>query len=99
MRQICYYLALLNFIDGLLTFIGLKLNLISEVNIVMKMVYEADPIYFLLLKFFLSILLFTLSYYQKVPNHKGIKMISFVGAFLYTVVMFIHFYWVIDFIY
>ncbi|WP_394184134.1 DUF5658 family protein [Metabacillus halosaccharovorans] len=42
----CYYLAFLNFIDGILTYIGLKLNLIEEANVLMRLIYEADPIFF-----------------------------------------------------
>jgi len=99
MKIVCYYLAILNLVDGILTFIGLKLNVIGEANVGMKMIYEASPIYFLVVKFILSALLSALCYYEKIPNRKGIKMISFVGGFLYTCVMFLHVYWVVEFLY
>lgn len=94
-KRICYYLALLNLIDGILTYIGLKLNLIEEVNVLMKIIYEAEPVYFLIVKTLLSILLFVLCFYQKIPNNFRMKTISLVGATLYTIVMFIHVYWII----
>ncbi|MGQ4665906.1 DUF5658 family protein [Metabacillus halosaccharovorans] len=98
MKRICYFLALLNFVDGILTYIGLKLNLIEEANVVMRIIYEAEPICFLVVKALLSILLFTLCFYHKIPSNKVLKTISCVGASLYTFVMFIHIYWIINFI-
>nr|WP_285842979.1 DUF5658 family protein [Metabacillus litoralis] len=90
---------MLNLVDGLLTYIGLKLNLIEEANALMRILYEAEPIYFLIVKSLLSIMLCTLCYYQKIPNHKVMKSISIVGVTLYTFVMFIHVYWIINSIY
>lgn len=98
MKRIYYYLAILNFADGILTYIGLELNLIEEANIAMRLIYEAHPISFLIVKSLLSLLLCTLCFYQKIPNHKFMKTITFVGATLYTMVMFIHAYWVIEII-
>jgi len=51
-KVVCYYLAFLNFIDGILTYIGLKLNLIEEANVLMRIIYEVDPIFFSSLRLF-----------------------------------------------
>ncbi|WP_078432608.1 DUF5658 family protein [Metabacillus halosaccharovorans] len=97
-KRICYYLAFLNLIDGILTYIGLKLNLIEEANVLMRIIYEAEPVYFLIVKTLLSILLFALCILQKIPNNFRMKTISYIGASLYTFVLFIHFYWIVDII-
>lgn len=95
MIRICYYLSGLNFVDGILTYIGLKLNLIQEANVLMRIIYEAEPVFFIIIKTFLSILLVTICYYQKIPDNVGIKTISFIGASIYTFLMFLHPYWII----
>ena len=95
-KRICYYLALLNFIDGILTYIGLEFNLIEEADVLMRIIYEAKPSFFLIIKTILSIVLVTLCYYQKIPNNIGMKTTSFIGASIYTYVMFIHAYWIIN---
>ncbi|HWJ79395.1 MAG TPA: DUF5658 family protein [Niallia sp.] len=97
-KRICYYLAFLNFIDGILTYIGLKLNMIEEANVLMRIIYETEPVYLLIVKTLLSILLFMLCFYHGIPNNSRMKTISFIGASLYTAVMFIHVFWIIDII-
>ncbi|WP_410429580.1 DUF5658 family protein [Metabacillus litoralis] len=52
-----YYLVFLNFFDGILSYIGLKLDLIEEVNMIMNWLYDQNPIYFLIIKMLLSLLL------------------------------------------
>jgi hypothetical protein len=55
-----YYLVVLNLTDGILSYIGLKLDLIEEVNLIMNWLYDQNPIYFLIIKILLSLLLYML---------------------------------------
>jgi hypothetical protein len=90
---VCFYLALLNFIDGILTYIGLRLNIIEEANILMNWIYDQNPIYFLIIKISLSLLLYMLVILKKIPEGKMVYMLTFFGAISYSIILFLHGLW------
>lgn len=61
MKKILLYLAFINFLDGLLTFFGMRLSLIEEVNPIMDFLYTIEPLLFLSVKAVLSGFLILLS--------------------------------------
>ncbi|MGM0778453.1 MAG: DUF5658 family protein [Bacillota bacterium] len=61
MKKILQYLAFINFLDGLLTFFGIRLSLIEEVNPIMDFLYTIGPLLFLSVKAVLSGFLILLS--------------------------------------
>lgn len=93
-RLVCFYLAILNMVDGTITYIGLKLNIIDEGNPAMSLLYEYNSAYFLLLKFSLSAFLVLILCYTNITPSKIFGFFSLVGATLYTIVMFMHAYWI-----
>ncbi|WP_226667510.1 DUF5658 family protein [Metabacillus litoralis] len=96
MKFICHYLALINLVDAHLTFIGLSLDLIEEVNPLMRALYEMSPVYFLFTKLLLSALLYLVIYFDKLPRFRLIKIIGGFGACLYTGVMVLHIGWLFE---
>ncbi|MDM5226948.1 DUF5658 family protein [Cytobacillus sp. NJ13] len=50
MNKILQYLAFINLLDGLLTFFGIRLSLIEEVNPIMDFLYAIEPLLFLFVK-------------------------------------------------
>ncbi|WP_404810091.1 DUF5658 family protein [Metabacillus halosaccharovorans] len=94
LKLVCFYLAILNVVDGTITYIGLKLNIIDEGNIVMSLLDEYNSAYFLLLKFSLSAFLVWILCYTNINPSNILGFFSLVGATLYTIVMFMHLYWI-----
>ncbi|MBZ5749688.1 DUF5658 family protein [Metabacillus rhizolycopersici] len=88
-----YYLVFINIIDGILSYIGLKLDLIEEVNMIMNWLYDQNPIYFLMIKMLLSLLLYLLVIFRKIPANSWIYMLLVFGAVVYTIILFFHGVW------
>src|SRR5690606_21738843 len=96
MKLLFPYIALLNLVDGILTFIGLQLNFIDESNPLMQFLYSADPYLFLAVKVALSLLLVSFVVLKKLPTSSLVKRLSIFACFGYTLVMCIHCYWIVD---
>lgn len=88
-----YYLVILNLIDGILSYIGLMLDLIEEVNMIMNWLYDQNPIYFLILKILLSLLLYMLVIFKKIPVNKWVHKLMVFGAIEYTIILLFHGLW------
>ncbi|KAF0822218.1 DUF5658 family protein [Cytobacillus firmus] len=95
MKWIFAYLAFLNFLDGVITYFGIQYGHIQEGNPLMEFVYNANPVFFLVLKIALSGFLFTLISVQSVSFRRPIPELSFVASVLYTAVMVLHLNWII----
>jgi len=92
-------LSLLNMLDALFTYIGLKYTLILESNPLMNSLWMASPFFFLFCKISLSLLLVVLAFFFTTKNRKiwyGILLLPF-GVYCFT--MMIHLYWMFSFIY
>ncbi|WP_227413671.1 DUF5658 family protein [Cytobacillus luteolus] len=99
MLLLFHTLALLNLLDGILTFIGLQFSIISESNPIMNLMYQHDPGLFLTLKIVLSLLLYILIFTKKMPLSSLIKRLTQGATVCYVLVIMVHCYWFLPFIY
>ncbi|WP_080848420.1 DUF5658 family protein [Cytobacillus gottheilii] len=99
MKVILYYLALLNLLDGAVTYFGLRHNIITEANPLMEAIYEVGPHWFLILKVALSGLLYGLNITGIVPDGKGIRGLAMFAVVLYTAVCALHSFWIIPYLF
>ncbi|MFD2445748.1 DUF5658 family protein [Bacillus sp. CGMCC 1.16607] len=88
------YLAFINIVDGLVTYIGLKLGNIEEANPLMSFLFDFDPILFISVKLGLSILLIMFIYLIKAPKSRVIHSLLVFSSMIYTFVCFKHLYWI-----
>jgi hypothetical protein len=88
------YLAFINFLDGAVTYFGLKSDAIEEANPIMRHLYEVDPFLFLGVKIGLSILLLLFYTMLKTPKTNLVRNLAFVSSIIYTLVCFKHYYWI-----
>ncbi|MBN8202420.1 DUF5658 family protein [Bacillus sp. NTK034] len=95
MKWIFAYLAFLNFLDGFITYIGIQYGHIKEGNPLMELVYNANPVFFLVLKLVLSCFLVALISVKSVSFRRPIPELSFIASVLYTAVMVLHLNWII----
>ena len=87
-------LLILNGLDGILTFIGLKMQIIEEANPLMSFLFIQDPYLFLITKFFLSFLLLLFLVMKKIPNTRTIKLLSVFALLSYGYVTSLHIVWI-----
>ncbi|WP_368732003.1 DUF5658 family protein [Robertmurraya kyonggiensis] len=88
------YLAILNFFDGGMTFIGIYFDMIEEFNPLMAVVISKNPWSFLLMKCFLSVFLLLVFYFikgQTISNF--LKTLMLCSVILYTSVSILHVTW------
>lgn len=90
-----HYLSLLNIFDGIITFFGLKNSHIQEMNPLMSKIYETDPALFLLTKLVFSLCLYLFIIFKKVPTSALTKGLTVFASSFYTLVFFLHCYWLI----
>lgn len=93
MKLLFQYLAILNLLDAILTYYGLRNAYITEVNPLMNSLYETHPFLFIAAKFTLSFLLYFLSLYIKSRPAYWIKGISITASACYTFICLFHGYW------
>ncbi|MFY3792593.1 DUF5658 family protein [Ureibacillus sp. MALMAid1270] len=90
-------ISLLNLFDAFATNYGYNYNLIEELNPLMDYLLKLSPELFLLFKFFISILIVTISfavYYRCSERFQKSFLISLVGvSVLYTGISFMHLTW------
>lgn len=96
MRVLLQYLAIANLLDGITTFIGLKLNLITESNPLMDYTYSKDPLLFISVKIMLSFLLYGFVFLKALPTTDWVKGLAVIAAFLYTIICMAHMYWIVS---
>ncbi|MBD8071324.1 DUF5658 family protein [Bacillus sp. PS06] len=98
MKSILHYLALLNLLDGIFTFYGLQNGHINEANPIMHVLYEFSPLFFLLLKIFLTALLYVILYHLTLITSVWIKRLSLFASICYTYIFLLHSYWIVQII-
>ncbi|MFC4320736.1 DUF5658 family protein [Litchfieldia salsa] len=98
MKIILHYLALLNLLDGFFTFYGLQNGHITEANPLMNMLYESNPLYFLLFKIILSSLLYVILFHLTMITSIWIKRLSLFASVSYTFIFLLHSYWILQII-
>lgn len=94
MVNLFIYLAILNFLDGIVTFIGLTLGKIEEANPIMSFLYETNPGIFLIIKIGLSVLLILIYINLKILNASIVKSLLMISSIFYSVVCLQHYYWI-----
>ncbi|WP_371812479.1 DUF5658 family protein [Sporosarcina sp. Marseille-Q4063] len=91
-KYVVLLLILLAFLDSLFTDIGIRQNHISEANPIMKSIYDTSVFGFYALK--ISLPLFLLLLLSKIKPKKYLKVLISSAVILYTVVLFLHFFWI-----
>ncbi|APH04410.1 DUF5658 family protein [Bacillus weihaiensis] len=94
MKFFLHYLALLNIIDGIATYIGVSSKLIEEANPLMKTILDTDPYLFLFVKFALSFTLIFILLLNKIPEYSIVKIAAGLGSFVYTIIICFHSVWI-----
>ncbi|WP_456277329.1 DUF5658 family protein [Bacillus sp. AK128] len=94
MKRTFHYLAILNLLDGLLSFFGLQLSVMEEANPIMNELYTIHPILFLTVKVSFSIILYLFIILNKIPNKIWFKYLTYLATTLYTVTLFLHATWI-----
>ncbi|MBU9713117.1 DUF5658 family protein [Evansella tamaricis] len=86
------FLALFNFLDMLFTGIGLHFGFMEEKNVLMKYLWEFNPIYFYGLKSLLSILLLTIGnwFVCSFQPSRLIMGLTSGATILYSIVIILH---------
>ncbi|WML48223.1 DUF5658 family protein [Neobacillus sp. PS3-34] len=95
MNKLLIYLSAANLIDGVATFFGLHLNIISEDNFIMEFIYHISPALFLFLKVSLSISLIIFVYKLRKSKRPFLYGLAMFASAVYTITLFIHIYWLI----
>lgn len=91
-----YYLSVLNIFDGFITYFGLENALIQEMNPLMNRLYEAHPVLFIGTKLAFSACLYLFILFKKVPTSSLTKGLTVFASSFYTLIFFLHCYWLID---
>lgn len=87
------YLGILNLADAFVTFYGLSINVIEELNPIMRKLYGINPLLFLSTKILLTISLFALIKYKKIPETRLFICLSLISALAYTYICGKHVLW------
>lgn len=93
---ICIVIALLNLFDGMITYFGLLNSYIEESNPIMLYIWNLGPIYFLVVKFILSLLILVVGMWSKRNAFKKFAFINkalVVVLFIYIYIFSIHMFW------
>ncbi|MDL4841810.1 DUF5658 family protein [Aquibacillus rhizosphaerae] len=93
MLRLFVYLAILNLMDGIFTFYGLKYSYVSELNPLMGNLYQLSPKLFITVKILLSMFLVMLVIWARIPNTKLIKGLVLSASVLYTITFVLHGLW------
>lgn len=96
MTLLFYYLTILNLFDATITWYGLKHEFIKELNPLMSAMYELNPVLFFITKAAFSVLLLLFILFNKIPHSTLIKAITLFASVSYTVVVFMHGFWLLQ---
>lgn len=94
LKKIFMYLAILNILDAVITFWGLQHSIIEESNLLLRFLYDSNPLYFLALKVSLSCGLLSFSIFNKLPARPFIRKLAYTATILYTLICFYHGVWI-----
>ena len=91
-KYVVLSLILLAILDSLFTDIGIRQHYITEANPIMKNIYDASVFGFYTLKISLPLILLLLL--SKIKPKKYIMVLLISAVTLYSVVLFLHFFWI-----
>ena len=84
-------LLILNMFDGIITYIGLKLEFYMEMNVMLSNIYNYNPSLFLLVKVIIpTIVLYTLFLKLKYKISNITKLFIYIGNILYILLCIYH---------
>ena len=91
LKKHIWSLIILNFLDGLLTYTGLSLGVITEAN---PLLASFSPLALLIVKLLLSLCLFSFLYtpFVRIQSRKWRYILAFVNM-LYSFILLVHFFW------
>jgi hypothetical protein len=96
MFRLFIWLAVLNFIDGVATYLGYRGNIIQEVNPIMAEIMGKSTFNFLLLKVIVSLVLVGLSFIAyKTENMRVLRITLKIAVLAYGVITLMHAVWFI----
>lgn len=98
MVYLFHYISLLNLLDGVITYFGLEYSIIGELNPIMDHLYQLHPFLFISSKIALSFFLYLFIIFKQVPKGKTAKAVTYFASGLYTVIFFLHSFWVVEYI-
>ncbi|WP_396954232.1 DUF5658 family protein [Neobacillus niacini] len=90
-----HYLSLLNIFDAFITYFGLENSFIQEMNPLMSRIYGTDPLLFIFTKLAFSLCIYLFIVFKKVPTSSLIRGLTVFATSFYTIVFFLHCYWLI----
>ncbi|TYS17860.1 hypothetical protein FZC78_08420 [Rossellomorea vietnamensis] len=94
MKLALHILAALNLFDAIITAVGIKNDLIKEANPLMDSLYSTHPILFVSVKIILSMFIYALIIYDKVPAKKWFAPIAYTAIALYSFTFVLHGFWI-----
>ncbi|TYR75249.1 hypothetical protein FZC79_10820 [Rossellomorea vietnamensis] len=94
MKVALHILAALNIIDAIVTAIGIENAYIQEANPLMDLLYTTHPVFFIALKILLSLMVYTLIFFDKIPSKKWFSSITYTAVTLYSLIFLLHGTWV-----
>jgi hypothetical protein len=98
MNKSILYLAVVNLIDGIVTFLGLSYDLISEANFLMEAIYCFSPAIFINLKVILSFCLILFAFKESIAKSKLVNGLAVFASIAYSLTILLHTYWIINII-
>ncbi|MEI2664704.1 DUF5658 family protein [Rossellomorea sp. LJF3] len=96
MKKLFLGVAVLNLLDGIISFIGINGSFMVEANPFMHALYSTSPVLFLGFKMTLSLLLLLLVFYDKIPRVKWITSMAYIAGIIYIFVFCLHGIWIIQ---
>jgi hypothetical protein len=94
MKMVLHILAALNLIDALVTWFGIKNDLIKEANPFMNSIYSAHPAWFLSVKIMLSLFLYALIIHGEIPRKKWFTSVAYTAVAIYSLTFLLHGVWI-----
>ncbi|WP_445486970.1 DUF5658 family protein [Niallia sp. 03133] len=96
MKILFILISFLNFIDGLFTYVGMHLQLITEFNPLMETIWNISPFLFLFCKISLSIVLFCIARLLFITKYqKAWTLFLLIPVGLYGSIMILHLNWIV----
>ncbi|SDK35519.1 DUF5658 family protein [Sediminibacillus albus] len=96
MKKLFVYLAILNLLDGVVTYIGLELRVIAEANPFMDNLYGTSPSVFLGVKLLLSVALLLFCITNKLPRSHMVKALVVTASVFYLLICMMHGFWLFE---
>lgn len=96
MIGVFWCLALLNSLDGIVTYIGIERFNMVEANPLMNATYSVSPLLFLTLKLALSCLLILLIYKTEIRTFLWANRLAYLATVMYSLTFLLHGAWIVQ---